>query len=58
MELFALILGMTMIVAGLILLVGAVGWLLYPVWQSGNKTPAAQSGANWYPDNSPEGLQL
>lgn len=57
MELFAPILGMTMIVAGLILLVVGVSWLLYLLWQSGNKSPAAQPDANLSPDNSLEGVQ-
>ena len=54
MELFAPILGMTMIVAGLILLVVGVSWLLYLLWQSG-KTPAAQPDASLSPDS---GLEL
>ena len=56
MELFAPILGMTMIVAGLILLVVGVSWLLYLLWQSG-KAPVDQSNTNLSPDNSLEGVQ-
>ena len=57
MELFAPILGMTMIVAGLILFVVGVSWLLYLVWQSGNKAPTAAPDASLSPDSSLEGLQ-
>jgi len=39
MELFEPILGMTMIVVGLIMLFGSVGFLLYGIWTSGKSKP-------------------
>ena len=41
MELFEPILGMTMIVVGLIMLFGSIGFLLYGVWTSGKSKPDA-----------------
>lgn len=44
MQLFEPILGMTMIVIGLILLFGSIGFLLYGIWASGKgKSDASAS---------------
>ena len=43
MELFEPILGMTMIVVGLIMLFGSVGFLLYGIWTSGKSNPDAST---------------
>ena len=45
MELFEPILGMTMIVVGLIILLGSVGFLLYGVWTNGKSKPDASAPA-------------
>ena len=45
MELFEPILGMTMIVVGLIILFGSVGFLLYGVWTNGKSKPDASAPA-------------
>ncbi len=42
MELFEPILGMTMMVIGLIMVLGGMGLLFYSIWMSGRKEP--QSG--------------
>ena len=46
MELFESILGMTMIVVGLIMLLGGMGLLFYAIWPSSNKKPPAGHTAN------------
>ena len=43
MELFEPILGMTMIVVGLIMLFGSIGFLLYGIWTSGKSKPDAST---------------
>lgn len=57
MELFAPILGMTMIVVGLIGFAASVGWLLYLIWQSGPQTPAAPPDPPVASDSGSGGLQ-
>ena len=46
MELFEPILGMTMIVVGLILLFGSIGFLLYGIWTSGKNEPNASTSVS------------
>ena len=46
MELFEPILGMTMIVVGLIMLLGGMGLLFYAIWPSSNKKSPAGHTAN------------
>ena len=41
MELFEPILGMTMIVVGLLMALGGMGFLLYGIWTSGKRKPQA-----------------
>lgn len=43
MELFEPILGMTMIVVGLIMALGSIGFLLYGIWTSGKSKPNAST---------------
>lgn len=57
MELFAPILGMTMIVVGLILLTAGTGWLLYLIWQGGKMKATPPSDAASAPDIGSGGLQ-
>ena len=57
MELFAPILGMTMIVVGLIGFAASVGWLLYLIWQSGKAREPAPSDATAAPDTGSGRLQ-
>ena len=46
MELFEPILGMTMIVVGLIMALGAMGFLLYGIWTSGKSKPDASTSVS------------
>ena len=46
MELFEPILGMTMMVIGLIMVLGGMGLLFYAIWTSGNKKSPAGRTAN------------
>ena len=46
MELFEPILGMTMIVVGLIMLFGSIGFLLYGIWTSGKSKPNASTSVS------------
>ena len=46
MELFEPILGMTMIVVGLIMLLGGMGLLFYAIWPSGGKKSPTEPAAN------------
>ncbi len=46
MELFEPILGMTMIVVGLIMLFGSIGFLLYGIWTSGRSKPDASTSGS------------
>ena len=46
MELFEPILGMTMIVVGLIMALGGVGFLLYGIWTSGKNEPNASTSVS------------
>ena len=45
MELFEPILGMTMIVVGLLMALGSIGFLLYGIWTSGKRKPDASTSA-------------
>ena len=46
MELFEPILGMTMMVIGLIMVLGGMGLLFYAVWTSGNRTSSSEHAAS------------
>ena len=46
MELFEPILGMTMIVVGLIMALGGMGFLLYSIWTGGKSKSRAKSTAD------------
>ena len=46
MELFEPILGITMMVIGLIMVLGGMGLLFYAIWTSGSKKSSAGHAAN------------
>ena len=52
MELFEPILGMTMIVIGLIMLLGSIGFLLYGIWTNGKSKPDSPTSV---PANASDG---
>jgi hypothetical protein len=53
MELFEPILGMTMIVVGLIMVLGGMGLLFYSIWRSGDRKPQADPAANGHVEVEP-----
>lgn len=46
MELFEPILGMTMMIIGLIMVLGGMGLLFYSIWTSGKRKPQARPAAD------------
>ena len=53
MELFEPILGMTMIVVGLVMVLGGVGFLLYGIWTSGKSESQAKPNAEGHAEVEP-----
>ena len=53
MELFEPVLGMTMIVVGLIMVLGGMGFLLYGIWTSGKSKPQAGPTAEGHAEVEP-----